>query len=128
MEPALGELMKREMRVWPIAGRSGRVEGLRRKRAAGKQRGVPRSEPRGGVSLATERCGFRGAWVAQSVERPTSLQVVISWLCGFKPRFGLCADSSEPEACLGFCVSLSLCPSPAQACALSLTHSKINTC
>ena len=26
----------------------------------------------------------------------------------FKPRIRLCADSSEPGACLGFCVSLSL--------------------
>ena len=30
----------------------------------------------------------------------------------FEPFLGLCADSSEPGACLGFCVSLSLCPSP----------------
>ena len=27
---------------------------------------------------------------------------------GFEPHVGLCADSSEPGACLGFCVSLSL--------------------
>ena len=27
---------------------------------------------------------------------------------GFEPRVGLCADSSEPGACFGFCVSLSL--------------------
>ena len=26
----------------------------------------------------------------------------------FEPRVGLCADSSEPGACCGFCVSLSL--------------------
>ena len=43
---------------------------------------------------------------------------------GFEPRVGFCADSSEPEACLGFCVSPSLCPS--HACALSLSLSKIN--
>ena len=29
-------------------------------------------------------------------------------VCGFEPRFGLCADSSEPGACFEFCVSLSL--------------------
>ena len=29
----------------------------------------------------------------------------------FEPRFRLCADSSEPGVCFGFCVSLSLCPS-----------------
>ena len=42
----------------------------------------------------------------------------------FKPHVGLCADGSEPGACFGFWVSVSLCPSP--TCALSL--SKINTC
>ena len=31
----------------------------------------------------------------------------------------LCADSSEPGACFGFCVSLSLCPSPIRALSLS---------
>ena len=38
----------------------------------------------------------------------------------FKPHVGLCADSSEPEACFGFCVSLSLCVSPLLAFCLSL--------
>ena len=33
--------------------------------------------------------------------------------CEFKPHTGLYADSSEPGICFGFCVSLSLCPSPA---------------
>ena len=49
-----------------------------------------------------------------------------SWSYGlvreFKPHIGVCADSSEPGACLKFCVSLSLCPSPA----LSLSLKKIN--
>ena len=31
-------------------------------------------------------------------------------VCEFKPRFGLCAGSSEPAACFGFCVSLSALP------------------
>ena len=39
----------------------------------------------------------------------------------FEPRLGLCADSSEPEACFGSCVSLSLCPSPTHALYLSLS-------
>ena len=43
---------------------------------------------------------------------------------GFEPRVGLRADSSEPGACLGFCVSPSLCPSPAHSVSPSL--SKIN--
>ena len=61
-------------------------------------------------------CGAeRGAWVTQSVEHPAfgfssghDLTV-----CEFEPRIGLCADSSEPGARFGFCVPLSLCPSPA---------------
>ena len=44
---------------------------------------------------------------------------------GFEPHVGLYADSSEPGVCFGFCVSLSLCTSP--ACALSLfLKNKIN--
>ena len=42
----------------------------------------------------------------------------------FEPRVGLCANSSEPGACFGFCVSLSLCFS--RACALSLCLSLKN--
>ena len=42
----------------------------------------------------------------------------------FKPRIGLCADSSEPGACFRSCVSLPLCHSPAHA--LSLSLSKVN--
>ena len=37
-------------------------------------------------------------------------------LCGFEPRIGLCADSSEPGACFKFGVSLSLCPSLLTLC------------
>ena len=36
-----------------------------------------------------------------------------------EPRVGLCADGSEPGACFGFCVSLSLCPSPTRVLSLS---------
>ena len=72
---------------------------------------------------ATFRKNIRGPWVAQSVGRPTSAQVMIS-VHEFEPHTGLCADSSEPGACFGFCVSLSLCPSLAHT--LSLSPSKIN--
>ena len=66
--------------------------------------------------------------MAQTVERPTSAQVMISQLVGgFEPRVGLCADSSEPGACFRFCVSLSAFPSPAHALSLSKInkHKKI---
>ena len=41
---------------------------------------------------------------------------------GFEPHVGLCADSSEPGACFGFCVSLSLCASLAYALSFSLKN------
>ena len=40
----------------------------------------------------------------------------------FEPHVGLCADSSEPGACFGFCVSLSLSGPPP----LVLCLSKVN--
>ena len=45
-------------------------------------------------------------------------------VCGFEPYIGLCADSSEPGACFGFCVSLSICRCP--TCVLSLTQKLIH--
>ena len=67
-----------------------------------------------GFALKTEK---RGAWVAQSVERPTSAQVMISQFVGSSPTSGsvVTAWSLEPGACFGFCVSLSLCPSPVRS-------------
>ena len=67
---------------------------------------------------------MEGAWVAQSVKRPTSAQVMISWVRELEPRAGLCADSSERGAFFGFRVSLSLCPSPASSKQINI---KINT-
>ena len=44
----------------------------------------------------------------------------------FEPRVRLCADHSQPGACLRFCVSLSLCPSPLVLClSLSLKNKDI---
>ena len=51
-----------------------------------------------------------GPWVAQSVKRLTLAQVTISQIHGLEPGAGLRADSSEPGACFGFCVSLSAPP------------------
>ena len=44
---------------------------------------------------------------------------------GFEPYVGLCADSSEPGAYFGFCVSVSPCP-PLLARSLSLSLSLKN--
>ena len=43
---------------------------------------------------------FRGAWVAQSVERPTSAQVTISWFVSSSPASGsvLPAQGLEPAS------------------------------
>ena len=67
---------------------------------------------------------MRGACVAELVERLTldfgsGHDLTVH---GFEPHLGLCADSSEPGACCRFCVSLSLCPSPAHALSLCLKN------
>ena len=69
--------------------------------------------------LHLENKRTRGAWVAQSVKHLTSSGHDLM-VHQFEPCVGLCADSSEPGPCFGFCVSLSLCPSPARALTLSL--------
>ena len=63
---------------------------------------------------------LRGAWVAQSVKRPTLAQVMISWFMSLSPVSGsvLAAQSLEPAS---DSVSLSPCPSPARALSLSFS-------
>ena len=58
-----------------------------------------------------------GPWVAQSIERPTSAQVMISQSMSSSPTSDsvLTAQSLEPAA---DSVSLSLCPSPASTLSL----------
>ena len=67
-----------------------------------------------------KRTHFGGTWVAQSVKRPTSAQVMISQFVGLSPALGsvLTARSLEP-ASDSVCLSLSA-PSPAHALSLSL--------
>ena len=47
---------------------------------------------------APQTCFFRGPWGAQSVKRPTSAQVMMSWFMGLSPASGsvLTAQSLEP--------------------------------
>ena len=54
-----------------------------------------------GQKMAPKDVHMRGAWVAQSVDFGSGHDLTV---CGV----GLCADSSEPGACFGFCVPLSL--------------------
>ena len=72
-------------------------------------------------TFSPEKCLLKGAWVAQSVKCPNSAQVDLT-VHGFEPHIGVCADTSEPEACFACCVSLSLCPSPTHAVYLSLKN------
>ena len=64
--------------------------------------------------LVSLRIHCWGTWVAQSVE--CRAQVMISQFVGSSPASGsVLTACSEPGACFGFCVSVSLCPSPAHA-------------
>ena len=66
-----------------------------------------------GLQGAIEKLNPRGAWVAQSVERLTSAQVMASRFVSSSPASGsVLMNSSGPEVCFGFCVSLSLSAPP----------------
>ena len=67
-------------------------------------------------SLNSTRLGRQGGSVGQASVLGSGHDLTVH---EFEPHVGLCADSSEPGACFGFCVSLSLCPSPAHALSLS---------
>ena len=61
-----------------------------------------------------------GTWVAQSVEPPTSAQVMISQFEGLSPVSDSVLTETVPRLELALdSVSLSLCPSPAHALSLS---------
>ena len=62
-----------------------------------------------------------GTWMAQSVERPTSAQVMILQFVSSSPVLGsmLTAQGLEPAS---DSVSPSLCPFPAHALSLSLKN------
>ena len=76
---------------------------------------------------ASENPQDRGAWGAQSAERLTSAQVMISRIMSSSPATGsvLTAWSLEP-ALDSASPTLSLCPSPAHALSLSLSQKEIN--
>ena len=56
-----------------------------------------------------------GAWVAQSLKRPTLAQVMISRLVGLSPPLGSVLTAQSLESASDSCLPLSLCPSPAHA-------------
>ena len=77
-------------------------------------------DPMTHIVIRVTHRGFLNVWFKNSMGR---LGGSVGWaadfgsghglaVCEFKPRVGLCADSSEPGACFEFCVSLSLWPSP----------------
>ena len=65
---------------------------------------------------------MRGAWVAQSVKRLTSAQVIISRFVGSSPASGSVLTSQSLELLRILCLALSLCPSPAHALSLCLKN------
>ena len=76
------------------------------------------------VSIAISR----GAWWLSRLRSDFGSGYNLA-VCGLEPRVGLCADGSEPGACFGFCVSLSLCPSPLPCLpSVSVSFSRINKC
>ena len=74
-------------------------------------------------SALVNRTAWRGSWVAQSVERPTSAQVMISRFMGSCPASGsaLTAQSLEPAS---DSVSPSLSATPMVTLCCSLTCSQ----
>ena len=74
--------------------------------------------------ISKEKASCWGAWVAQSVERPTSAQVIISWFVSSSPASGsvLTAGSLEPAS-----DSVSPLSAP-PLLVLCISLSKINKC
>ena len=75
------------------------------------------------------KCQWRGACVAQSVkhltlDRGSGPDLTVR---GIEPRIRLCTDNSEPGACFGFCVSLSLSSPPPTPRSLSKINIKKKT-
>ena len=64
---------------------------------------------------------IRGAWVAQSVKRPTSAQVVISWSVSSSPASGSVLTARSPEP-VSDSVSPSLSDPPLFMLCLSLSQ------
>ena len=92
--------------------------------SSGHDPGVVGSSPMSGSALSTEAAEdslSRGAWVAQSVQRPTSAQVMISWSMSSSPASGsvLTAQSLEP---VSDSVSPSLSDPPLFMLCLSLSQ------
>ena len=71
------------------------------------------------VKIVLKIVDVRGIWEALSLKRPTLAQVMISQFVGSSPASGSVLTAQGAGACFGFCVSLSLCPSPAHALSLS---------
>ena len=68
---------------------------------------------------------IRGAWVAQSVKRPTLAQIMISQLVSSSPMPGSVQTAQTLEPVLDS-VSPSLCPFPTHALSLSASQKWIN--
>ena len=87
--------------------------------------GCPPVSARGCLATLCKMGPSWGTWVAQSVERLTLAQVMISRFVSLSPALGsvLTAQSLEPAS---DSVSPSLYPSPTHALSLCLSLSKLN--
>ena len=98
------------------------MSGLHNNTALSKKSQTPMSTHCMIAFIGRSRTGkTRGAWEAQSVERPTSAQVMISWFVGSSPASGsvLTAQRLQPA-------SDSVSPSLSAPPLLILSFSKIN--
>ena len=79
------------------------------------------------MNFKTRQCeGCLGGSVGVVSDFSSGLDLVVREFSvrEFQPRVGLCADLSEPRACFGFCVSLSLSALPLLMPSLSLSLSQ----
>ena len=72
-----------------------------------------------GINILKIKLGHLGGSVGETSDFGSGHDLTVH---GFKLHIWLCADSSEPGACLRFCVSFSLCPTPALTFSLSLEN------
>ena len=69
---------------------------------------------------------FCGTWMAQLVKASDFGSGHDLIVLEFESHIGLCADGSEPRACFGFCVFLSVSAPRHLVCSLSLSQKEIN--
>ena len=96
--------LQRQERAWQVQGAPSSLEARMVMGRTGKL-----FRPSGPYYLERRDLGRLGGSVGWVSDFSSGHDLTV---CGFEPRIGLWADSSEPGACLGFCVSLSISAPP----------------